>query len=192
MGAHRFSLAGPGMGIEEVSGQEQALEVWPQPPHHPQYLGTVTLRHRMTQHQQAWCMPFEQGVQLREVFAAGNGCSGSLQDLATTEEQAPVPPEMQNERLSAVLPDQPFWKNVSCESSIRSCGLHNLFSPLLRHICYTSGRAEDGFTSCGLDRKLADGVPYFDGKVPAGFPSPAEDYLETPLNTSSRTRPRPS
>jgi DNA polymerase V len=24
-------------------------------------------------------------------------------------------------------------------------------------------------------------LPYFDGKVPAGFPSPAEDYLETPL-----------
>ncbi len=25
-------------------------------------------------------------------------------------------------------------------------------------------------------------LPYFDGKVPAGFPSPAEDYLETPLD----------
>jgi hypothetical protein len=25
-------------------------------------------------------------------------------------------------------------------------------------------------------------LPYFDGCVPAGFPSPAEDYLETPLD----------
>ena len=25
-------------------------------------------------------------------------------------------------------------------------------------------------------------LPYFDRKVPAGFPSPAEDYLETPLD----------
>ena len=25
-------------------------------------------------------------------------------------------------------------------------------------------------------------LPYFEGKVPAGFPSPAEDYLETPLD----------
>ena len=25
-------------------------------------------------------------------------------------------------------------------------------------------------------------LPYFDGSVPAGFPSPAEDYLETPLD----------
>ena len=25
-------------------------------------------------------------------------------------------------------------------------------------------------------------LPYFDGRVPAGFPSPAEDYLETPLD----------
>ena len=25
-------------------------------------------------------------------------------------------------------------------------------------------------------------LPYFDGTVPAGFPSPAEDYLETPLD----------
>ena len=25
-------------------------------------------------------------------------------------------------------------------------------------------------------------LPYFDGHVPAGFPSPAEDYLETPLD----------
>ena len=25
-------------------------------------------------------------------------------------------------------------------------------------------------------------LPYFDGKVPAGFPSPAEDYLETELD----------
>lgn len=24
-------------------------------------------------------------------------------------------------------------------------------------------------------------LPYFDGRVPAGFPSPAEDYLETEL-----------
>jgi DNA polymerase V len=27
-------------------------------------------------------------------------------------------------------------------------------------------------------------LPYFDGSVPAGFPSPAEDYLETPLDLS--------
>jgi hypothetical protein len=26
--------------------------------------------------------------------------------------------------------------------------------------------------------------PYFEGSVPAGFPSPAEDYLETPLDLS--------
>lgn len=25
-------------------------------------------------------------------------------------------------------------------------------------------------------------LPYFEGRVPAGFPSPAEDYLETPLD----------
>jgi DNA polymerase V len=25
-------------------------------------------------------------------------------------------------------------------------------------------------------------LPYFEGMVPAGFPSPAEDYLETPLD----------
>ena len=25
-------------------------------------------------------------------------------------------------------------------------------------------------------------LPYFEGTVPAGFPSPAEDYLETPLD----------
>ena len=25
-------------------------------------------------------------------------------------------------------------------------------------------------------------LPYFEGKVPAGFPSPAEDYLETLLD----------
>jgi DNA polymerase V len=25
-------------------------------------------------------------------------------------------------------------------------------------------------------------LPYFDGRVPAGFPSPAEDYLEVPLD----------
>ncbi len=25
-------------------------------------------------------------------------------------------------------------------------------------------------------------LPYFDGKVPVGFPGPAEDYLETPLD----------
>ena len=25
-------------------------------------------------------------------------------------------------------------------------------------------------------------LPYFDGRVPAGFPSPAEDYVETPLD----------
>ena len=25
-------------------------------------------------------------------------------------------------------------------------------------------------------------LPYFNGRVPAGFPSPAEDYLETPLD----------
>jgi DNA polymerase V len=25
-------------------------------------------------------------------------------------------------------------------------------------------------------------LPYFDGRVPAGFPSPAEDYLEIPLD----------
>ena len=25
-------------------------------------------------------------------------------------------------------------------------------------------------------------LPYFEGSVPAGFPSPAEDYLETPLD----------
>ncbi len=25
-------------------------------------------------------------------------------------------------------------------------------------------------------------LPYFDGRVPAGFPSPAEDYLETPFD----------
>ena len=25
-------------------------------------------------------------------------------------------------------------------------------------------------------------LPYFDGRMPAGFPSPAKDYLETPLN----------
>ncbi len=34
------------------------------------------------------------------------------------------------------------------------------------------GRAE------GLDMLL----PFFDGTVPAGFPSPAEDYLEIPLD----------
>ena len=27
-------------------------------------------------------------------------------------------------------------------------------------------------------------LPYFEGTVPAGFPSPAEDYLETPLDLS--------
>ena len=31
-------------------------------------------------------------------------------------------------------------------------------------------------------RKLPLISPYFDGKVPAGFPSPAEDYLEKPLD----------
>ena len=41
-------------------------------------------------------------------------------------------------------------------------------------------------------------LPYFEGKVPAGFPSPAEDYLETPLDLTeylienTRTRLRPS
>jgi hypothetical protein len=27
-------------------------------------------------------------------------------------------------------------------------------------------------------------LPYFEGSVPAGFPSPAEDHLETPLDLS--------
>jgi DNA polymerase V len=27
-------------------------------------------------------------------------------------------------------------------------------------------------------------LPYFEGSVPAGFPSPSEDYLETPLDLS--------
>ncbi len=28
-------------------------------------------------------------------------------------------------------------------------------------------------------------LPYFDGSVPAGFPSPAEDYVETPLDLTA-------
>ena len=33
-----------------------------------------------------------------------------------------------------------------------------------------------------MDHKLPLVLPYFDGSVLAGFPSPAEDYLETPLD----------
>lgn len=34
----------------------------------------------------------------------------------------------------------------------------------------------------GMDTNWPLVLPYFDGSVPAGFPSPAEDYLETPLD----------
>ena len=40
----------------------------------------------------------------------------------------------------------------------------------------------------GFIEWFADGpliLPYFDGFVPAGFPSPAEDYVETPLDLTA-------
>ena len=54
-------------------------------------------------------------------------------------------------------------------------------SPFIRHVCYTSG-LRMGLHIADWAAHWPMVLPYFDGKVPAGFPSPAEDYLETPLD----------
>jgi DNA polymerase V len=58
--------------------------------------------------------------------------------------------------------------------------IHSLF---IRLWCYTRDRRE------AMRLEIVEWVtkstlwlPYFEGKVPAGFPSPADDYLEIPLD----------